>query len=351
MSSQFKGFLRLVLSITVFLGIDRLFRWMNRRNIVILLYHGITSEPLNPPCSVQLSRRDFIWQMEYLKRYYHIMPLPDLIRKISRKEQLPDNTAVVTFDDGFENNYTEAYPVLKRLGIPASMFLPTGYIDTDKILWPQELYLMLTATVQKELDMRDQGMGIYDLSFMSNNTSMMTINTQVIDDIRKCIKKLSEEDKQKLLAIMKLRLQVEDLDEKLKRQFSMLSWEQVMEMHQSGLISFGSHTVSHPYLINLDKVAMAREITESFETIKKKLRIKDIIFAYTFGNHEDFNDLSKQVVREHGALCAVTTVGGLNDPGDDLFELKRIFCNVTKDAFKLSICGCLTELKKFRRAP
>jgi hypothetical protein len=55
-------------------------------------------------------------------------------------------------------------------------------------------------------------------------------------------------------------------------------------------------------------------------------------------------------VQEHGALCAVTTIDGLNDPGDDLFELKRVFSNVTRDAFKLAVSGCLAELKKFKKS-
>jgi len=345
-----KGLLRIILSLFVFLGVDHLFRMINKHKITILIYHGVVPEALVPPCSLQLSVQDFAWQMAYMKRHYHVMPLSELVRKINQNEVLPDNIAVVTFDDGFENNYTVAYPVLKRLGIPATIFIPTGFVETDKILWPQELYLMMTASSQKGLDMRDHGMGIYDLRTMSSNTNMMTLNTQVIDDMRSCFKNFPEEDKKRLLAIIRQRLGVGDLDEGLRRRFAMLSWEQITKMNQSGFISFGSHTANHPFLINLDKDALTREIVESFETIKKKLNSQDILFAYTYGNQGDFNELSKQIVKEQGAVCAVTTIEGLNGREDDLFELKRVFCNVTRDAFRLAVSGCLTELKKLKRS-
>jgi len=89
---------------------------MNKKNVLFLMYHGITDQCLDPLCSLQMPREDFVWQMECLQRRFHILPLGETVDRMKRGAALPDHTAVITFDDGLANNYTVAYPVLKKDG-------------------------------------------------------------------------------------------------------------------------------------------------------------------------------------------------------------------------------------------
>lgn len=69
----------------------------------------------------------------------------------------------MTFDDGFENNYRVAGPVLASMKIPATIFLTTGLIGTDQLLWPDRLFLSLQNTTRDSLDLRKYGSGRFSL--------------------------------------------------------------------------------------------------------------------------------------------------------------------------------------------
>ena len=85
-------------------GAHHLFRFTNRKRIAIVMYHGILKEDMPVGCWWQVPYREFKWQLEYLKKHYTVMHLQEVMQKIQRGDGLPDNVAVITFDDGFKNN-------------------------------------------------------------------------------------------------------------------------------------------------------------------------------------------------------------------------------------------------------
>jgi hypothetical protein len=102
----------------------------------------------------------------------------------------------------------------------------------------------------------------------------------------------------------------------------MLRWEDVRQMSKHN-ISFGAHTVTHPVLSKIPEPQLQREILGSKRTIENRLQVPVSHFAYPFGQSTDFNAQAKQSVQEAGFKTAVTTIWGLNEPDDDLLELKR----------------------------
>jgi peptidoglycan/xylan/chitin deacetylase (PgdA/CDA1 family) len=93
-------------------------------------------------------------------------------------------------------------------------------------------------------------------------------------------------------------------------------------MHRNG-ISFGSHTLKHPVLTTIPIEEAKREICISKQVIEDALGSPATTFAYPVGRREDFNHSVKAIVKDAGYVCAVTTIFGANDSGQDLFELKR----------------------------
>ena len=93
-------------------------------------------------------------------------------------------------------------------------------------------------------------------------------------------------------------------------------------MHQSG-IAFGAHTVTHPILSKLCISRAREEIYTSKRVIEEELRAPVRTFAYPCGREEDFNELTKSIVRDAGYMCAVTAIFGSNDSGQDVFKLRR----------------------------
>lgn len=102
------------------------------RDPVVLMYHSI-GEPLKEESLLDVSEDAFQKQMSFLRDGgYHVVSLLDLADLISRNKAIPFKTVVITFDDGFENNYTKAYPILKKYNFPATIFMITGYIGRQK---------------------------------------------------------------------------------------------------------------------------------------------------------------------------------------------------------------------------
>lgn len=332
---------RLFWKIMVYCGIHHLFRILNKRKIAILLYHGVVKDCANSTYHTQLSIKKFAWQINYLRKYYNVMSLEEVIRKIKKKEALPSRVAVVTFDDGFENNYSVAYPLLKKHSIPATIFLTTNNIGTKNIPWPEEMYLILKETKKEELNLREYGLGAYDVSTTSLKED--AYNTL----LEKYLRKIPAREKNKLLGVIRERLGGIAPDDECRSNFFMLSWEKVIKMYKGGLINFGGHTANHEILSRLSEAEMREEILNSYEAIKKQLNSDPVLFAYPNGRKKDFTDLSKEILKDRNILCGLTTIEGLVCYNNDLYELKRLNAgwDISNSKFKLLISGCMTWLK------
>src|SRR5262249_1535022 len=109
--------------------------WIRRRRsgtVTILVYHRVNDErdPFFPATPI----RAFTQQREYVAGQFGVSRLEDAAEAIVQ-ERVPAAAVVVTFDDGYMDNYVNAFPVLKRLGIPATIFLATDAIGTGRVLW------------------------------------------------------------------------------------------------------------------------------------------------------------------------------------------------------------------------
>ena len=121
---------------------------------VILNYHSI-----HPTCKFATKPDDFRIQMEYIASNFNVVSLHDLYEMKIGKRDFPEKVAVVTFDDGYEDNYKYAFPVLKSLGIPATIFLTTGFINEEiDIAKRDKTYNGLKPLKWNQiLEMRDEG--------------------------------------------------------------------------------------------------------------------------------------------------------------------------------------------------
>jgi peptidoglycan/xylan/chitin deacetylase (PgdA/CDA1 family) len=114
------------------------FFYMRPRHVVpILMYHSISAQPES---SLNVSPENFTRQMDFLKREgYSVISLDELVSGIKSGRKFSSKTVVITFDDGFENNYLYAFPVLAKYKMPATVFLITGYLEKEKgyLTWDQ----------------------------------------------------------------------------------------------------------------------------------------------------------------------------------------------------------------------
>jgi peptidoglycan/xylan/chitin deacetylase (PgdA/CDA1 family) len=216
----------------------------------VLMYHSVNPESHPVMHRLIVKPGDFARQMEFLKRHgYHVVPLETIGRMIKEKKKVPFKTVAITFDDGFKDNYTYAYPVLKKMGFPATIFV------------------------------------IYD--------------------------------------------------EVGREQGDRLSWEEIEEMQDSGLISIGSHTFGPVPLIDIkDEAELEKQIIGSKKAFEDKLHVPVDTFCYVGGL---FTPHIKELVRQAGYECAVATALGRDYPNDDVYAIKRV--RVSPDSGNLFIFG------------
>jgi peptidoglycan/xylan/chitin deacetylase (PgdA/CDA1 family) len=227
------------------------------------------------------------------------------------RNDVPDNLIVITFDDGYRDNYTNAFPILKELSIPATIFLATDGIGSGGILWHDRVFSAFRKTNVNFLE----EFGSLSRHRLGTIGEKLFAQQEVLNFIR------SQDDRERMhwIDLLVNKLEVADCSE---ARGLMLSWDEAYLMHKSG-ISFGSHTVTHPILSKLSCDQARQEIEGSKAIIEKSLATQVRSFAYPNGKTNDFSDSTKRLLKEAGYICALTTEFGTNEPNQDLFELRR----------------------------
>jgi peptidoglycan/xylan/chitin deacetylase (PgdA/CDA1 family) len=316
-------------------GIWLVIRFCNRRKVVILMYHGVTDKSIINWTQVPAKR--FGKQMKYISRRCNPVRLMKAVAILKGKQDATNYPAVVTFDDGFKNNYTCAYPIMKRYGIMSTIFVTTSFIDKDPrfggLLWTDYISSILSSTKVDFLDLTKYGLGIIDLT----------------DEIKRYEAKgyICYELK-KLDTDLKLRI-IEEIGERLKSAvseydysvFQSMDWDDIAELSRDGSVEIGAHSVNHEILPNLPPEMMEKEILDSKEITEQRIGRRVVSFAYPNGSY----DRRVRSTASANFECALTSEEGLNRAGDDVYRLKRfnIYNDMRLWEFKLAVSG-VTEL-------
>jgi peptidoglycan/xylan/chitin deacetylase (PgdA/CDA1 family) len=280
------------------------------RNVQILAYHRVNDD--NDPFFHATSIDLFAKQMDYMACHFNVLSLEEAIGRMKDRD-IPNNAVVVTFDDGYRDNYLNAFPILRGLSIPATIFLATNGIDSRRVLWFERVFSAFRET--KVFFLKSFGPDSKDYALRSLEEKVIA-QQEVLRTLR------AADDSERPLLVDRL-INLLEVEDRKEASDLMLRWDEIRAMRQDG-ISFGSHTVTHPILSRLpiDKVRV--EIYESKRIIEEKLGVPVRAFAYPSGRKIDFNEMTKGILREAGYGCALTIIFGTNQIGQDLFELRRL---------------------------
>ncbi len=301
-------------------GLFHIIRFFNNvmgRRLTIVTYHRITDGKIGEiEASLPFlftSQQVFEKQLTFIKKHYNVIMFEELIKRGANGTP-PWNCLIITFDDGYGDNFTRAYKSLGKMNLPATFFITVNKIGKKNVkpYWWDRLYYCLIE-IRKQEDrgichgMEAELSHIYE-EFKENASGLFgRMNKEETDKIERLLDGIEKE------------YQIDT--EKLSRENRMLSWEQISEMSQNH--DFGSHTCSHGNLLRLSDAQKDHEIVESKRIIEKFVNRKVSVFSSPAGH---MNKEIEEFVEKGGYEFAVTAA----EPGvnrittANRFHLKRI---------------------------
>ncbi|MFC1981444.1 polysaccharide deacetylase family protein [Chloroflexota bacterium] len=311
-----------------------LLRALKKSQVAILMYHRVGTHQEYGITPV-ITPQDFEKQIAYLCQRFEIMRLYELVHCVQKKGGLSKKAVVITFDDGYKDNYIYAYPILKRYNVPATIFLTTGHIGTGNPFWWDKIAYIIKHATQATLKVDE--LGVYHLGSSGSRL-------KAISEIVGGLKKLPQEKKELLIEKLMTKVGVQ-LPANLGEDY-ILSWDDAREM-SGGSIAFGAHSVTHPILTKLSLRQAEHEIFQSKKDIEEKLNLTVTAFSYPNGKFGDFNGEIRRILRKSGFTCAVTAIPGMIVPGIDVYELPRIMISrqVNFSIFKAYLSGLYPDLR------
>jgi peptidoglycan/xylan/chitin deacetylase (PgdA/CDA1 family) len=331
----------LVAACLYYSGLVKLALWCMRRSgqhLIILNYHRAIGGDL---------RR----QLLYLRRHYRIMHLEDALEEFylshKEKKQRRDRRIplALTFDDGYHDNYTHGFTLARELQVPFTIFLIPGYIESGEPFWWREGERLVRDA---QVDVVAIEGHAYHLGQLEERRAL----AQIIDTRARHAQSVAE--RETFLADTRRALGIFSSvgDEGALP----LMWKQVREMEESGIVSFGAHTMHHPILGYLaDPAEVQQEVGECRRVLEQQLGHPVRTFAYPVGKPEHIGEEGLQAVKEAGYRWALTTIEEVNNPQTDPYLLRRLPGDLAQHWLVMAselvgLLGVVSRLRKKYRA-
>ena len=341
-----RHFKQTIISAANICGVARLFRYINRKKLLVIMYHGVTANDYTPPIWTQLPQEKFKQQLEFLRMHYVPVSLTEVNAAIRGESTLPERAVLITFDDGLKNNYSVAFPLLQQLDMPAAIFLTVGLIGSEEILWFDELYFLLQEAAVL-------GINPYMLDAEACN---LLKSGQVWESYLITVETLKRVGLAARMEQMEnFRSEVPLDRQRLLHDFGLLGWDEVLTMHRSGQVEFGIHTTSHRIISELADDEWEGEIVVPKIFLEKELGAEATAFCFPNGKPlVDFRLDQLASLQRAGYSCAFTTENALFDwTGGDCMAIGRVPAgnDLTSDLsyFPLNSSGALHFARRVAR--
>lgn len=278
------------------------------------MYHRVTTLP---DCAypIVVSPENFAKHMDVIRRHYRPLRLLDLVDALEHRS-IPDRGVVITFDDGYIDNFAQALPILEECCIPATIFVTAGIVDIGREFWWDELArnVLNPDILPKENEIPFQGQS-YHLS-----TGSWEERNRALSALHLLLKPMGFEEREIFLndlAVWAGRTRVG------RPGYRSMNSVELHELSQHELIDIGAHTVTHPQLSALSLKEQILEIAGSRERLELITGKPVESFAYPYGTREDFDSNSVSISRSNGFRAVCSTVPGKVTLDTKLLEIPR----------------------------
>jgi peptidoglycan/xylan/chitin deacetylase (PgdA/CDA1 family) len=277
-------------------------------SLTILCFHRVMRAPHHWE-RVFPDEKKFDWQMRSVQSVMPILPLRDALDQLF-EGRLKRPAAVITFDDGYADNFEVAFPILKRLNIPATFFVSTAYVGSDG-LFGEKLREAFHTAPNRHVDLTDLGLPMVTLGSAEERQQGLT----KVKELVKYLPPVARDEK---------------TEQVLKRiggqvgRARMLDDSQIRKMAKAGM-EFGSHSHRHVILPTVSHKELLDDVRQSLDTLQDILGERVNTFAYPNGKvATDYKPEHFDLLRSLGLKTCLTTNIGLVTPKDSLMALPRM---------------------------
>lgn len=309
---------------------------MSGKTCTIVMYHYVRNmHETDYPEIKGLLVDKFRKQIDYLMENYHIIRLDDYVKFLKGEGDIPENSCILTFDDGLKDHYENVFPILKEKGISGSFFVPTKPLVDHSVLPVQKVQFLLAKLGTEKLSdmfndiLRSRYPSLAEKHFIDDIKYPERVeggwydewDTTLTSNLKYCLASLDWKIKDEI--VDKVFSEVFDDEEKFSKSLY-LNWGEIKEMMAAGM-SFGTHSHSHPDLSKLNEQDQLHELRKSKEIMEQNLGVKINLCSYPYGIPSDKAVDSLKELGYKGAL--IYTGGKLNEGNVDLFNISRFDTN------------------------
>jgi len=287
--------------------------------------------------SMLISARMLEKQIDWLGAHYRLVSLEDMTRRL--EEGSPTTgTAAVTFDDGYRDVYENGFPILKRKGVPATVFVVSGMVGTSRSMNHDRLYALLGRALSGVASPEDVLSGLYQECRlpMPEPRALARAGLTTFAALRLFLETLPQPAILAVIARLESRFGAQGTEGGLA-----LTWDMIDTMRSAG-VTIGSHSATHALLTHESRTRMRDEISGSRQTLETRLKTHVDHFAYPDGRFD-----SRALIATAGAGYRFGyTACGHRDPKFPLLTLSRRIlweraCVDARGAFSGAILACL----------
>ncbi len=275
--------------------------------LTILIFHRVHAEPddLFPKA---MHAAAFAERMSWVRNWFNVLPLDEAVMALERGT-IPARALAITFDDGYADNATVALPILRELGLPATFFIASAFLDGGR-MWNDSVIDAVRRASGDEVELSDIGLGRHPIATPEQRRA-------AIGAILKALKYLPLDEREARADAIATRWPATARDD------PMMTSDQVRALAAAGM-GIGAHTMTHPILARLDPSAAKREIADGRDALEGIVRQKLRLFAYPNGRpNVDYAAEHVKMTKDLGFVGAVSTATGAPRAGDSMYELPR----------------------------
>jgi peptidoglycan/xylan/chitin deacetylase (PgdA/CDA1 family) len=293
------------------------------------MYHRVAPEE-DDPWGLVVTPERFEQQLEILRKRAVPLSLEGLVEGLAA-HRLPERSAVITFDDGYVDTLRYAKPILERLGLPATVFVTTGYIGGHREFWWDELYSLLAQPVRLPAAL-ELGLGGRRVVFELGPAAAPPAEFPAIPiwqappgsrralcrEVWALLQPLGEALRRS--ALDQIRAWAGAGAVRSSANHRPMTADEVRQVGEGGLIEVGAHSVTHPLLPAMPPEIQRDEIRGSKVALDDLLGCPVRSFSYPFGA---WNPTTEELTREAGFRCAVAAHEEPAWSAEDRFRLPR----------------------------